>query len=87
VADAGQMGAEHIDRCRLADAGRAGNADADRVAGCGQEVLDQPGGLAAMIAAPALNERNRACQHGAVAGVNAADKAGDVRGEGGRLGA
>ena len=67
VAALDQEHAERVDGGGFADAGRAGDADADRLAGVGQQRLHQiaRGGL--MVAAPAFDQGDRARQRRAVA--------------------
>jgi hypothetical protein len=52
--------AERLDKCRLANAGRTGDADTNRIASVRHEFLEQRAGLGAMIAARRLDQRNRA---------------------------
>jgi hypothetical protein len=79
-----QHRAERIDGGRFADAGRAGDADAHRLAGRSEQRLRQRRGGAAVIGALALDQRDGARQHGAVAGADALRQALDIRGGGGR---
>ena len=62
-----QVHAERVDGGGLADAGRAGDADADRLAGVGQQRLHQIARRGLMIGAPALDQRDGARQRRAVA--------------------
>ena len=63
---------------RLADARRAGDADADGLAGVGKQLLHQLMRLVLVIGALALDQRDGARQHGAVAVADAAGESGDV---------
>ena len=53
--------------------GRAGDADARRLAGLGQQLLHQPVRLCLMVGALALDQRDRARERRAVAGAQALD--------------
>src|SRR4051794_3534680 len=55
----GEVDAELVDERRLADAGDAGDADASRVTGMGQQLDEQLLGLFAMVGPPRLDERDR----------------------------
>src|SRR6185503_1998455 len=74
--------AERIDGERLADTGRTGDADADGVSGLRQQLLDELVRLVLMVGALALDQCDRARQHSAVAGANAAGESGNVGGGG-----
>ena len=58
---------EHVDGGGLADAGRTGDADADRLAGIGQQRLQQIARRGLMVGAPAFDQRDRARQRRAAA--------------------
>jgi len=64
----------------LADARRAGDADAHRLAGRLEQRLGEGGGGAAVIGALTFDECDGARQHGAVAGADVAGESADVNG-------
>ncbi|CAD5300193.1 hypothetical protein BOS5A_231163 [Bosea sp. EC-HK365B] len=70
VALACQITAERVDRRRLADAGHAGDADPDRLAGMRQQAGEQGLRLVAMVGTPAFRERDRSCQRRTLAPEN-----------------
>ena len=74
---AGQIAAERVDDGGLAGAGRAGDAEPHRLAGQRQQLLHQPMRLAAVVGALALDQRDGARQHGALAGADAGGEGGD----------
>ena len=80
----GEHAAQRVDHGRLADARGAGDADAHRFAGVAQQRLGQRGGGAAVVGALALDQRDGARQHGAVAAADIAREPFDIRGRGGR---
>ena len=75
-----QEQAERVDGGGFADAGRAGDADAHRLAGIAQQRLHQlaRGGL--MVGAPALDQRDRPRQCCALAGTEVLGQRLDVEG-------
>ena len=80
----GEPGPEHVDGGRLADPGRAGDADAHGLAGIGQQLLHQLPRLALMIRPLRFDERDRPRQHRTLAAADAAPEAGDVEGRANR---
>ena len=75
VALGSEPGAERVDGGRFADARRAGDADAQRLAGIGEEFLHELSRRELMVRPAALDQGNGARQHCAFAG---ADARGDV---------
>jgi hypothetical protein len=69
---AGQKDPQRIDRGRFADPGDPGDADPDRLTGCGEQILHQPPRRGLMVSALRLNEGDRTRQYGAVAGPHPA---------------
>ena len=63
----------------LPDSGRAGNADADRLAGIGQQRLHQFARRGLVIAAPALDQRDCPRQRRAVTRADVVGEPVDVR--------
>src|SRR5262249_30384178 len=61
-----QMQPERLDETGFADPGRAGDAEADRLAGRWQQLVEERGGFAAMIGARRLDERDGAGERAAV---------------------
>jgi len=60
---------KRVDGGGFADAGRAGDADADAAAGVGQQRLDEIARRGLVVAAPAFDQRDRARQRRAAAGA------------------
>ena len=69
---------EHVDGGGFADAGRAGDADANGPAGIGQQRLHQFARRGLMIAAPAFDQRDGAGQRRAAAGAQVFGQGFDV---------
>ncbi len=80
VAALDQEHAERVDGGGFADAGRAGDADADRLAGVWQQRLHQIARRGLVIAAPAFDQRDRARQRRAVAGAEVFGEFLDIEG-------
>ncbi|MGY4344106.1 hypothetical protein ACVWXM_000570 [Bradyrhizobium sp. GM7.3] len=74
-----QMDAERVDGGGFADAGRAGDADAERSAGVRQEHLHQLARQRLMVAAPALDQRDGPRQRRAAAGAKVMGEGFDVQ--------
>jgi hypothetical protein len=81
---AGEERAERIDGGRLAHAWCAGDANSDRRAGQRQKLLHQSAGRLLMIAAAALDQRDRAGNDCALARANAPPQIGKI-GNGGAI--
>jgi len=79
VAALDQEHAQRIDGGRFSDAGRAGDADPHRRAGVGQQRLHQLARRGLVIATPALDQRDRPRQRGAVTGTEVTGEGGGVR--------
>src|SRR4029077_17188335 len=77
-----EVGAERVDGGRLADTGRAGDADAHSLAGRAEQLLHQPVRGLLVVGALALHQGYGARQRRAVAGAQLAGEGGGV-GEGG----
>jgi len=78
VATLDQEHPERVDGGGFADAGRTRDADADRLAGVGQQRLHQLARRRLMIAAPAFNQRDRPRQRRAAAGAEVVGEGFDV---------
>jgi hypothetical protein len=76
-----QEAAERIDCRRFADAGNAGDADADGATGLRQQMLDQCLRLFAMVGATRFRQRDGARQRGPLAGEQGLGKDSDGSGE------
>jgi len=59
-----QVHAESLDESAFPDTGHTGNADPYRVAGIGQQSIDQPGRLLLMIWPARLDKRDRPAEQG-----------------------
>src|ERR1700692_4343567 len=81
VATFDQEHPESVDGGGFADPGRAGNADANRVAGLCQQRLHQLARRGLMIASPAFDQRDRPRQRRAVAGAEVFCQCVDVEGQ------
>jgi hypothetical protein len=68
--------AETLDERRFTDAGHAGNSDAHRIAGMGQQFGQHVFGLRPMVGTGRFDERDRPCERAAVTSAERGRKAG-----------
>jgi hypothetical protein len=76
---AGEEAAERIDGGGLAYAWRAGDADANGIAGEGEQILHELSCQSLMITSAALDEGDAARDHRTLPGANAVNQSGNIK--------